>query len=325
MATAERTFSTAMLLDGAGGARVLTDEEVARWQPADGLLWIDLNLSNKAARHWLGKQGNIERGVADILLATETRPRSLVREDGLVVVMRGINMNPGAVPDDMVSVRMWLQGERIITVRRRKVLSIRDVHDQLQAGSGPKSTGQFLVALTGSLAGRIQDAVENIEDLLEGLGERVSAGDIKSARSDLGSVRRRAAALRRHLAPQRDAIERITRTSVELLGEREVFDLREEGDQLTRQIEDLDLARENALVAQEELMNRIAEEQNARMYVLSIVAAIFLPLSFVTGLLGMNVAGLPGTDTPYGFAVSAVVMVALGMGLLAIFRWKKWI
>jgi zinc transporter len=167
--------------------------------------------------------------------------------------------------------------------------------------------------------------VENIEDLLEGLGERVSAGDIKSARSDLGSVRRRAAALRRHLAPQRDAIERITRTSVELLGEREVFDLREEGDQLTRQIEDLDLARENALVAQEELMNRIAEEQNARMYVLSIVAAIFLPLSFVTGLLGMNVAGLPGTDTPYGFAVSAVVMVALGMGLLAIFRWKKWI
>ena len=45
---------------------------------------------------------------------------------------------------------------------------------------------------------------------------------------------------------------------------------------------------------QEELMNRIAQEQNARMYVLSIVAAIFLPISFVTGLFGMNVAGLPG-------------------------------
>ena len=58
---------------------------------------------------------------------------------------------------------------------------------------------------------------------------------------------------------------------------------------------------------------------------LSIVAAIFLPLSFVTGLLGMNVAGLPGVENPHGFLLSAIVMIGLGIGLVAFFRWKKWV
>jgi len=75
----------------------------------------------------------------------------------------------------------------------------------------------------------------------------------------------------------------------------------------------------------EELLSRIAQEQNSRMYVLSIVAAIFLPLTFVTGLLGMNVGGLPGLDNPKGFVVSMVVMVVLGAALLGYFRHKKWL
>jgi zinc transporter len=61
------------------------------------------------------------------------------------------------------------------------------------------------------------------------------------------------------------------------------------------------------------------------MYLLSVVAAVFLPLSFLTGLLGMNVAGLPGTENPQAFALSAVAMIGLGIGLVILFRWKKWI
>lgn len=321
----QKRFASALLFDGKGGARELSEQEVDGWKPGDGLLWIDLNLTNKPARQWLTGTPSVGEHTSAILLAVETRPRSLVHDDGLIVVMRGINMNPGAVPDDMVAVRMWLKRDRIITSRRRRVLSVRDVRDSLLAGKGPKTSGDFLVALTGSLAGRVEAAVENIDNLLSDLGERLGAGDVESVRVDLGVVRRQAAAIRRHLAPQRDAIDRIARSPGGLLSESEAFDLREEGDHITRQIEDLDLARENALVAQEELMNRIALEQNARMYLLSVIAAVFLPLTFVTGLLGMNVAGLPGTANPNGFLVSAGVMIALGAGLFAYFKWKKWI
>ena len=61
------------------------------------------------------------------------------------------------------------------------------------------------------------------------------------------------------------------------------------------------------------------------MYVLSVVAAIFLPLGFLTGLLGMNVGGLPGVESPYGFIFASLLMVTATLGLISFFKWKKWI
>jgi zinc transporter len=320
-----KIFASALLLDGKGGARQLSDDEVAGWSPSDGLLWVDFNQSSRKAREWLLRDSGIERNAVSILLEGETRPRSLVEPGGLIIIMRGINMNPGAVPDDMVAIRIWLEGNRIVTTRRRKVLSAADVRDSLLAGKGPRTVGEFLIALTGQLTERIAAAVDNIEQLLEDLDTSLAEGDVDSVRSNLSVVRRQAAAIRRHLAPQRDALDRLARASTGFLTDKEQFELRETGDQLMRHIEDLDLARENALVTQEELMNKVALEQNARMYLLSVIAAIFLPLTFVTGMLGMNVAGLPGVENPHGFLISAVIMVVLGIALVAYFKWKRWI
>jgi zinc transporter len=320
MAGKKQRFDIALLLDGKGGARELSDTEVDSWTPDDGLLWLDVDQENRGGRKWLAKHPR-----SSILLAAETRPRSLVDSDGLMVVLRGINMNPGAVPDDMVATRMSFDENRIVTARRRRVLSINDMRDELLAGTGPKTAGEFLVMLARYLSSRIESAVENIEQMIESLDDRISLGTVEDVRVDLGVVRRQAAAIRRHLAPQRDALDRIARTHAGVLSDSEVFDLREEGDHLTRQIEDLDLARENALVTQEELMNRVALEQNSRMYLLSVVAAIFLPLTFVTGLLGMNVAGLPGTNNPNGFIYSALLMVGCMGALIGYFRYRKWL
>ena len=94
---------------------------------------------------------------------------------------------------------------------------------------------------------------------------------------------------------------------------------------MTRYLEDIDLARERLVVMQEEFLAQQAQQQNSRMYVLSVVAAVFLPLTFVTGLLGMNVGGLPGLDNPDGFIASVVVMIVAAAGLIAFFRWKRWL
>ena len=72
-------------------------------------------------------------------------------------------------------------------------------------------------------------------------------------------------------------------------------------------------------------MNRIAQEQNARTYVLSIVAAIFLPISFITGLFGMNVAGLPGIEEPMAFNLVSFAMGAIVVGIVVYFRTRKWL
>jgi len=98
----------------------------------------------------------------------------------------------------------------------------------------------------------------------------------------------------------------------------------EQANRLTLILEDLDLVRERAMVAQEEFLGIVAHEQNARMLVLSIVAAIFLPLSFLTGLMGMNVAGLPGMENEWAFWILVSSMLFIAGVILMLFRIKKW-
>ncbi|MEX2367325.1 MAG: CorA family divalent cation transporter, partial [Pseudohongiellaceae bacterium] len=144
-------------------------------------------------------------------------------------------------------------------------------------------------------------------------------------RIQVSSLRRQAATTRRYLAPQRDALDALYRQAKNILDQDHVYEIHEQSDRIVRYVEDLDLVRERALVLQEELMNRIAQEQNARMYVLSIVAAVFLPISFLTGLFGMNVAGLPGVEDPEAFLIVAVLMGLTVAGILLYFRNKKWL
>jgi zinc transporter len=325
MIEAAMPVKAARLLDGRGGARTLDAAGLQSWSSEHGVLWVDMDLNDDRSRNWVRKDAMLERTAADSLLADETRPRAVSGASGLLVVLRGVNLNPGADPEDMVAVRVWLDDRRVITSHRRHMLSVQDIADELEAGTGPTSTGSFLVFLVAKLTDRIGRVVDEIEDETDAIELAIPAGNIAELRGQLSDLRRQIASLRRFLAPQRDSLDRLYRQPGAFLTDIESHELREETDRLTRHLEDLDLTRDRALVTQEEMLNRVAGEQNQRMYLLSVVAAIFLPLSFLTGLLGMNVAGLPGTEVWSGFAASASTMIVIGIGLVLFFRWKKWI
>jgi zinc transporter len=315
----------ALLLDRNGGARRLEPDDVEQWRPEDGLLWLHLDVAEKLPIKWMRAVLGLDRVVVEALNADETRPRSLNIGDGLLTVLRGVNMNPGEDPEDMVSIRLWIERDRIVSTRRRRLLSVQDLREQLDQGQGPKTSGEFLAALIGRLADRIGGFFDTIEENLSAVEEAESDEAVQTRRHSLAVLRRQIASVRRFVAPQRDALDRLYRNPGALLSDTEANSLREEADRVTRYLEDLDLARERAVVLQEELLNELAQQQNTRMYVLSVVAAIFLPLTFVTGLLGMNVGGLPGVDSPLGFGIAVVVMVATSAAMLIYFRFRKWL
>lgn len=318
-------FLHAMVLDRKGAGREIDASGIRQWSPEQGLLWVHLDVADTGSGCWLSEHSGLPAAAVDALLAGETRPRSAFNDQGLLIVLRGVNTNPDADPEDMVSVRVWIDENRIISSRRRQILSIQDVRKSLAAGDGPTSSGSFLGALVERLADRIGNFVDSIEDRMDAAEEEIAAGKSQGFRQRLSALRRQIAHVRRFLGPQRDALDRLNRQSCAWLIESDAHALRQESDRITRYLEDLDLAKERAIVLQEELLSQIAQEQNARMYVLSLVAAIFLPLTFVTGLLGMNVGGLPGLESPTGFLASVVIMVVSAAGLIVFFRWKKWL
>lgn len=325
MAVSQPEFLHSCVLDERGGANFTDASSVASWTKDQGTLWVHLDVNDDASRLWLTEASGLDRSIVETLLADETRPRSYSMEDGLLVVLRGVNTNPGEDPEDMVSVRLWIERDRIISTRRRRLLSVVDIRESLQKGIGPKTSGSFLAALTGRLADRIGDFVDGIEDSVGSAEEQLGSQDQTTFRHVISALRRQIASVRRFLAPQRDALDRLYRQPGLWFSSSETQELREEADRITRYLEDLDLARERTMVLREEFLAQLAQEQNSRMYVLSVVAAIFLPLTFVTGLLGMNVGGLPGLESPKGFFGSVVVMIVAVAALLSFFRWKKWL
>jgi len=314
----------AYILDGKGGGQRVGWKEIQEWTVAAGVLWVHLDFTAPEAQRWIKEKSRLEDVIGEALLADESRPRITTFDDGVLVALRGVNLNPGADPEDMVSLRIWAEKDRVVTTRRRKLLSVADICSAIEKGKGPRTSGEFLEDVADRLMVRMGGVIGELEDKAAELEEAVLTVESHELRPMLASIRRDAINLRRYMAPQREAIARLQSEKMSWLGEEDKVRLRETYDRLTRYIEDLDAARERAAVTQEELLSRLSEQMDNRMYVLSIVAAIFLPLGFLTGLLGINVGGIPGSEYKAGFFVFCLLLVALVVIEVIIFKRKKW-
>jgi zinc transporter len=312
------------VFDGRGGGERCDWHRLAGWEPAQGRLWVHLNRETGHAQTWLREESGLDPVVVDALLDETTRPRCVPMDTGVMLFLRGVNLNPGADPEDMVSIRLWVENDRVISTRMRRLLSVNDLCEALEAGRGPVDVGDFIAMLADRLTSRMGSVVADVDDQVDQLQEQVLETERGQLRIELTRLRREIIVLRRYLAPQRDALARLTQLKLEWLGTDDMLRVREEADRVTRYVEDLDAARERAAVTQEELNNRLSEQLNSRMYVLSIVAAVFLPLGFLTGLLGINVGGIPFAENPWGFLAVVVALLGVVALELLVFRWRRW-
>jgi zinc transporter len=211
----------------------------------------------------------------------------------------------------------------VITLRRRHLVAVQDVQASLDAGAGPTTSGALVAALAERLIERMGPVMQHLDEQLDAIEVEALDGASEPLRPRLADLRRQAIALRRHIAPQRDALGGLSMTPTAVLTDADRLKLREIGDRVTRYVEDLDALRERAAVTNDELSTRLAETMNRRMYVLSLVAAVFLPLGLLTGLLGVNVGGIPGTNNEWRFTVVTAVLLAIGGGVAWLLRARR--
>lgn len=313
------------ILDGNGGGRAVDWPEIRAWTPDQGVLWIHLDREGAEAARWLQEESGFGPIRVEALLALETRPRSVAHKDGLLVTLRGVNLNPGADPDDMVGIRLWVDASRVISVRRRRLMAIQDIRDQIEDGRGPGGAGDFLALLAARLADRMAPVIDDMDDVVDGLEDELLIAEKREIRHKLRILRRQVIGLRRYLSPQRDALSRLITEDQPWMDAVHKARLREVADRTIRYVEDLDEVRDRAAVVQDELMNQLAERMNKTMYLLTVVASVLLPLGFVTGLLGINVGGIPGAENKMGFAIVCGMLAGLLAFEVWLFRWLKWI
>ncbi|MBS1121167.1 MAG: zntB [Deltaproteobacteria bacterium] len=326
MSPPESGLLDAYLLDGRGGGTRLDWDGVGRWKPDDGVLWINLDYSVADSATWLDQRSSIDPVFREGLLDHDPRPRAVSHGTDLLLIVRGINVNPGAEPEDMISIRAWIQPQRIITMRHRVSRSLKALAADVEAGRGPRDAGNLIVRLVDRVVDNVSARVDALGDAIAALEDQVvteqRGGDLRSRIAD---HRRRAIALRRFLAPQRDALTKLAAITLPWFDGSHRNEMVEAADRMMRTVEELDAARDRAAVTQEELASRLTEMTNQRLYVLSMVTAVFLPLGFVCALLGVNVGGIPFQHDDWAFWVLCGMFV-VGVGIqLWLFRRRGWL
>jgi len=312
------------LLDKKGSATELKYEELNSVDTTDKILWVHFDYSTQEAKDWIRNQCN-NSIVADALLADETRPRTTLLGDSLLLALRGVNLDPHSRPENMISIRLFISSNMIISTSRRTLLSVTEIIEELRKGTGVKSTSEFLVELTHRMIDRMDDVIDQLQDRTDYLEENIIDMKNQEFRTEILNVRRETIILKRYLAPQKEALIKLSNEKISWIDEYKKVEIRETNDQLIRHIEELDTIRDKVILIQEELANSLSEEMNKKMYMLSIISAIFLPLTFLTGLLGINVGGIPGASNDKAFYIFTIILLLVIFSQYIIFKKKKWI
>lgn len=317
-------FAQRLLGDGNGCA--IFWEEIENWTSGDGPIWIHLDRTHPNTEDWLRNKSGLTKGTVDALLANETRPRVFQGKRGTVAILRGVNLNPGESAEDMIDLRIWSEGERLITLRKTRLQTVRDVLGQLGAhGDGPSSISELFAALTTTLSQRMLPTIESFEPRIDQIEDSFEVTKAQDARTSLMAVRNEAVALRRYLAPQRIALSELVNDPPKWADETWHPAMREAADTLAYYVEELDAARDQALVIKDDIASQMAETTNRTLYALAVISGVFLPLAFLTGLLGINIGGMPGVEDNRAFWIFCAFLVVFGAGEIALFKKLKWI
>lgn len=287
-----------------------------------GYTWIHFDATDLEFEKWLTHQ--LPATIVGALIQPETRPRCDRIEDGIILNLRGVNLNPGADADDMVSVRLWVTEGLIISARVRKIWAVDAIRQQMVSGIAPATVSAFLAELTFGLMKRIEQVSLALVEDTDALEEDAFQASTTLV-SVLAGLRHSVIKLRRFVRPQSQAISELSSGRAWQLDPHYAGLLQEAANQSIRTMEELDSTSDRLQAIQDQLDVLHASALGRNSYVLSIVAAIFLPLGFLTGLFGINVGGMPGVEAAYGFWVVAVGSVLIGLVLFFAFRYLKWL
>ncbi|AUX93551.1 zinc transporter ZntB [Mixta gaviniae] len=308
-------------LDGQGGLIPIEDKDVIHCERP---CWLHLNYTHRESAEWLSSTPLIPDAVRDALAGDSLRPRVSRLGDGFMITLRSVNLNSDSRPDQLVAIRVFINDRLIVSTRRRKVYAIDEVLNELQNGNGPVDGGSWLVEVCDVLTDHASEFIEDLQDKIIELEDALMDQNVPP-RGELALLRKQLIVMRRYMAPQRDVYARLASEKLGWMDDDERRRMQEISDRLGRSLDDLDASVARTAVLADEIASVMAEAMNRRTYTMSLLAMIFLPTTFLTGLFGVNLGGIPGAESHQGFAIFCLMLAVLVVGVALWLRKRKWL
>ena len=285
--------------------------------------WVHLDGHDDAAMAWLDQDGNGLPPTARFNLTTaETRPRCQPLDGGVIINLRGPRADPEEEGDELVSIRIWAERGRIVSVTYRRMAGLEELRDRMDKGQF-LDPGDLIAALAVQISHQLDPVIADLGDEVDDC-ELALTGDQFQHRRAIARARSKAISYRRFIVPQRQALESMALLEHDWIEDEDRVHLREAADRFARMAEELEAVRERSALLHEQITDLRAEKIDRRSLVIAIVAMIFLPLTFVTGLFGMNVDGIPYAHHPGSFWAVTGFSLVVGAGVTIWFVAAQW-
>jgi zinc transporter len=322
-------LGSVIVLDGEGGIRTSSTLDGPPWEPAPMNAAIVVDAGDPRTADWLGRNTTLSSEERQEYLAPVQRTwAELVERRGEPTL--ALLLEPVARGDDNASVpaagRLLLSSHRLIAVLdlTQPTPAWDRARHALETGKGPDSPTVLFVDLAADWVARFSREVTTLDREtfeIEELQANPGRYDLIDA---VHGLRRRATLQRRRVAAMRDAVQ-----AVELASFPPLLDQQDRWRTIVRGVDGMAALLESVVdrvrALDDHLQHRLSAMLNDRLYILTLISAIILPLSFLTGLLGVNIGGIPMRESPWAFAVLCAVLVLLGFGQYKLAQRLHWL
>jgi magnesium transporter len=288
--------------------------------------WININgLSGGTIEKFCTMLG-IHPLVIEDILNTEHRPKLENYDDYLFLITKMITANDdGSIEYDQVS--FILKGKVLISFQERPGDCFKIVRDRIMTGAGrlrKHGADYLLYALLDSIVDNYFIALESLGDRLEQFEDASGSESDQEFLYGIQTLRRELAKMRRVIWPVRDSIGALSRTeSIQMDTSLSPY-LRDLYENIVQAIEALEFYREHAASIIELHLNEVNTNMSRVMKVLTILSAIFIPITFIAGIYGMNFVYMPELTLPWGYPAALGLMAVVVIAELIYFKKKKW-
>lgn len=290
-------------------------------------LWLHLNLSNTRIQRWLRQTPQIPDSLKEAILDQVSRSRMETIEefgDGLMMVMNDFRIGLSHATDDEETGTLWaIMTPRLMLSLRAHPLMTTDTlrHLLRQKRITPNTVVALYHELIEERATHLRRRTDQLSDQMDLLEEILIKGEDLPEHETLGRLRITCSRLRRHYAPELTALRRLLRRKPTWFTEDDTDQLREQIDLLSFLVDEVNNLYERAKVLQDELSAHVAEFNAKNLQVLSVMTVIFLPMTLVTGVMGMNMEDLPGLQ--HSFYIVMGIMCATGLAVYSGLKIKR--
>jgi magnesium transporter len=303
----------------------------------------DLHPENSPAVHWvnitgihdiaaiesIGKQFGIHPLVLEDILHTEQRPKMEDLGDSLFLVLRMATVIHEMESIEWEQVSMVVRGNLVITFQEYPPGDVFDsIRDRIRFDRGRirKCGPDYLVySLIDAIIDQYFGLLESFGERLEQLEERVVDNPDPSLSHEIYQFKREMIFLRKAVWPLRDLISCLQRLESKLFNSETMPFIKDLYDHTIRVMETVDMYRDIQASILDIYLSSVSNRMNAIMKVLTIIATIFMPLTFMAGVYGMNFRYMPELDKPWAYPALWILMLCVAIGMLFYFKRKGWI